>query len=628
MKKSLRHIGVVKSGHRFFMTILIFATILGKTADAQPGSVIFKDEFSGNTLSNSWQPDDNWTAANGLAYSIYDFGQLVTSKNYDSDSYVIETTAKGFTSSYWREFRIIFGQLAPNDQKTYVFTYAPDLGGQFILGKSTDNIYYPQTLDAVGAYPKLEKDKPYKFKIARYKSGLIQIYLDKGAGYGAIPLLEAIDNSHKNLGHFGWQVSTQTAPEAFYVDRIEAKVPQTEKPAVPEKPAEDKLITQVSASSGKVYKVGKLDVGSSLYTDRAFLATSVPDYLKGASFVQTAMDDKKEADKFELITYMKKQSVVYVAYDLRATVLPDWLKNWHKTGDIIGTNDPKLKHLEVYSKLVDSYQYYPYPFLLGGNLASPAVGAQSNYIVAAVESPVSQNLQAEDAFVSGAKVASDRPGYAGTGFVDFINNNKDYIEWTTQVKVAGTYSLSFQFANGSAKPRSVAISVDNNFAQNASFPSLTNWDNWATFSGPRFFLKAGTHKIKMTAIGQSGPNIDFLNLYYFDAAPEGIAGGSIARTGNVDFDETNNTSHFSPTAYPNPFETTTNISYELTEKAKVNLTVYSTNGRKQTVLIDKILSPGKYETAFPASNLPEGIYIYSLQINGKVHSGKVVKISN
>lgn len=625
MKKSLQNILAAMSGHFFVMTIVIFSTISGKTANAQPGSTIFKDEFNGNTLSNSWQPDNNWTAANGFAYSIYDFGQLATSKNYDSDSYIIETTAKGFTSSYWREFRIIFGQLTPNDQKTYVFTYAPDLGGQFILGKSTDNIYYPQTLDAVGAYPKLEKDKPYKFKIARYKSGLIQIYIDKGAGYGQTPLLEAIDNSYKNLGHFGWQVSTQTAPEAFYVDRIEVKVPQTEKPAVLEKPKEDNLITQVSASSGKVYKVGKLNVGSTLYTDRAFMATSVPDYLKGASFVQTAMDDKKEADKFELITYMKKQSVVFIAYDVRATVLPDWLKSWHKTGDIIGTNDPKLKHLEVYSKLVNSYQYYPYPFLLAGNMASPAAGAEANYIVVAVESPGSQNLQAEGAFVSGAKVAKDRPGYSGTGFVDFINNSKDYIEWTTDIKVAGTYSLSFQFANGSAKARSVAIYVDNNFAQNASFPSLTNWDNWATFSGPRVFLKAGTHKIKMTAIGQSGPNIDFLNLYYFDAASEGIAGGSIARTGNIDFEATIDNYHFSPIAYPNPFGTTTNISYELTEKAKVNLTVFNTNGQKQAVLVDQILNPGKYETEFPASNLPAGIYIYSLQVDGKVHSGKVVK---
>ena len=605
--------------------LLVLIVVHRKEAYAQPGSLIFKDEFTGNVLSADWTSENYWSAAGGFAYSVRDWGALTTSKKYSSESYVIETAAKGFTASYWREFRITFGQAAPGDQKTYVLTYGPDSGGQLTLGMSTDNIYYPQILDGVSIYPKLEKDILYKFKIARYGSGLIQIYLDRGAGYGQTPLLEAIDTTYPKLGHFSWQVSTQTAPEVFYVDRVEARVPEVEKPAVREKPAADNLITQVGATSGRSYKVAKLSEGSQIYTDRLFKATSLPSYLKGASFIQTAMDDKRRGEQFEVATFLKKSAVVYVGYDPRGSVLPDWLKSWHKTGDVIGTDDPKMKHLHLYSKLADYWQLYPRPFILGGNLASPAFGAQANYIVIAVESPASEKLEAENALLSGAKVAKDHKGYSGTGFADFVNDSRDYIEWTTQTKIPGTYTIGFQFSNGSKADRKVAVSVDNNSAGIATFIPLTSWENWATYSGPRVFLKAGTHKIRLTATGQNGPNIDFLSLSYFAAAPEVVGGGALARVGHQEPSLSMDVPGSRPVAYPNPFEHSTVISYELHKKEKVNLTVFSALGMAHAVLVDKVLEAGKYQTTFSSHDLPSGIYIYKLEFGGVVSVGKVLK---
>ena len=611
--------------YRIVLALVFTFVFTRQDASAQPGSLIFKDEFNGTQLSSDWLPDNSWSVASGSAYSPNDWGALITSKKYDADSYVIETTARGFIGTYWREFRFTFGQANPEDPKTYVLTYGPDTGGQLTLGASTDNIYHPRVLEAVSLYPPLAKEKPYKFKIAKYKSGLIQVYLDKGTGYGPVPLLEAVDTSYQKLGHFGWQVSTQTAPEFFYVERIEARVPEVEKPAVPEKPKEDDLITQVAPSTGKSYKVAKLSNGSQIYTDRAFQVTSVPSFLKGASFIQTAMDDKKETDKYELTTFMKKSVVVYVAYDFRATVLPDWLKSWHKTGDVIGTNDPKMKHLQVYSKSADYWQVYPRPFILGGNMASPAAGSQANYIVIAVETPESNKLEAENALLSGAKVSKDHGGYSGTGFADYVNNSKDYVEWTAQVKVPGTYTISVQFSNGSAIDRPLVISADNVNLETAFFIPLSSWENWATYSGPRVFLKEGTHKIRMTANGQSGPNIDFLSLSYFDAAPEGGAGGALARTGVPEFDVISDAVGSKAAAYPNPFENSTTISFEVLKKNKVNLSIYSTGGNKEAVLVDKVLEAGKHETEFNANNLPGGLYLYHLQQGDDVTVGKILK---
>jgi hypothetical protein len=625
MKKPL-HASPVSSGKCWIILILLAITTLsGTRAIAQPGSMILQEEFNGNSLGSNWLADPNWSAQGGSAYNLHDMGSLITSKKYDSDSYIIETTVKGFTGSYWRQFRFIFGQADPSDPKAYVLTYSPDTGGTLNLGWSTDNIYHPTTmLDEVSIYPRLEKDQPYRFKIARYKSGLIQIYLDKGTGYEKSPILEAIDKNYQKLGHLGWQVSTQTAGEIFYIDRIEARVPEVEKPAVREKQKEDDLITQVSASTGKLYKVSKLSKGSEIYVDRSFQITSVPSYLQGASFVQTVMDDKKETDKFELTTFLKKAAVVYVAYDPRGSVLPAWLNDWHKTGDVIGTTDPKMKSLQVYSKLVDYWQVYPRPFILGGNMASPAAGAQANYIVIAVERPVISNLEAENAVVKGAKIASDHAGYDGKGFVDFVNDKQDYIEWTTEIKVPGSYTLSFKFSNGSANTRSLALSADNVSVGTASFLPLSSWENWASYSGPKAFLKAGTHKIRLTATGQSGPNIDYLSLNYNSAYPE-TNNDMLARTGGPEFDVVSKAAEQQPLAYPNPFEYSTKISYDLKEKKQVSLTIYSLHGKKQAVLVDQMQEAGSYQTEFTANGLPGGIYLYQLQRGDVVSVGKVLK---
>jgi uncharacterized delta-60 repeat protein len=78
--------------------------------------------------------------------------------------------------------------------------------------------------------------------------------------------------------------------------------------------------------------------------------------------------------------------------------------------------------------------------------------------------------------------------------------------------------------------------------------------------------------------------------------------------------------------YPNPFNPTTTISYsistppviarsEATKQSVVNvvLTVYNTLGQKIATLVNnKEQAPGSYTVQFDASNLPSGVYFYSL----------------
>jgi len=64
--------------------------------------------------------------------------------------------------------------------------------------------------------------------------------------------------------------------------------------------------------------------------------------------------------------------------------------------------------------------------------------------------------------------------------------------------------------------------------------------------------------------------------------------------------------------YPNPFNPATTISYYLEKNGIVTLKVFNILGEEVTVLINEYQSRGVKEVKFDASNLPSGIYFYSL----------------
>jgi hypothetical protein len=76
-----------------------------------------------------------------------------------------------------------------------------------------------------------------------------------------------------------------------------------------------------------------------------------------------------------------------VGYDSRATRLPAWLSGWKKTTEKLTVTDSKFPGLILYTK------YFPAGTVsLGGNMASPAVGALSQYLIIALEDTISSNL--------------------------------------------------------------------------------------------------------------------------------------------------------------------------------------------------------------------------------------------
>ena len=65
--------------------------------------------------------------------------------------------------------------------------------------------------------------------------------------------------------------------------------------------------------------------------------------------------------------------------------------------------------------------------------------------------------------------------------------------------------------------------------------------------------------------------------------------------------------------YPNPFNPSTIITYQLPESGFVSLKVFDVLGNEVAKLVDENKQSGSYEVVFNASNLPSGVYFYTLK---------------
>ncbi len=70
--------------------------------------------------------------------------------------------------------------------------------------------------------------------------------------------------------------------------------------------------------------------------------------------------------------------------------------------------------------------------------------------------------------------------------------------------------------------------------------------------------------------------------------------------------------------YPNPFNAETVIRYALPKNGHVRLVIFDITGRKVDVLVDGDVSSGYHSTPWNSGNLASNIYVYQLEVDGKV----------
>ena len=85
-----------------------------------------------------------------------------------------------------------------------------------------------------------------------------------------------------------------------------------------------------------------------------------------------------------------------------------------------------------------------------------------------------------------------------------------------------------------------------------------------------------------------------------------------------------NTSELAAKNYPNPFNPTTKIYYNLPNESKVKLSVFDAAGREVAVLVNEVKQEGNFIVEFDGARLSSGVYFYRLETSTNVITNKMI----
>ncbi len=78
--------------------------------------------------------------------------------------------------------------------------------------------------------------------------------------------------------------------------------------------------------------------------------------------------------------------------------------------------------------------------------------------------------------------------------------------------------------------------------------------------------------------------------------------------------------------YPNPFNPTTTIRYQIPSSSHVTLTVYNSIGQQVATLVDGEMPAGEHQVIFGGSTLASGVYFYTMKAGAFVQTRKLVLV--
>lgn len=244
-----------------------------------------------------------------------------------------------------------------------------------------------------------------------------------------------------------------------------------------------------------------------------------------------------------------------------------------------------------------------------GTGSGPAYSSSSYCVSLTVKGTSSADtLQAEKAILYGAKAGSDHSGFNGSGFADYINSTGDYIRWTVNKLSSMSASLTFRYANGGTNNRPLKLEVNNVvISSGLSFPPTGSWTKWSSVTTAAN-LDTGINTVKLTAIGASGPNIDYLVLgnNTIQTAKRTTAAKIVLTA----------TSTIQAYVSPNPAAGTVRLVVNTSSLLPVNIEVIDMSGK--TFKKMKLSNAGSNIFNFSVNDLSAGMYIIKVRQGSNV----------
>lgn len=102
-------------------------------------------------------------------------------------------------------------------------------------------------------------------------------------------------------------------------------------------------------------------------------------------------------------------------------------------------------------------------------------------------------------------------------------------------------------------------------------------------------------------------------------------GGTVTGTGNENISEIPEETLLIRN-YPNPFNSITNVKFQIKNSGVVNIKVFDLSGKEVRTLVNEYKPAGIYQVRFDAEGLPSGIYFCRLSVDNAVHTVKKMVI--
>ena len=214
---------------------------------------------------------------------------------------------------------------------------------------------------------------------------------------------------------------------------------------------------------------------------------------------------------------------------------------------------------------------------------------------------------------------------------------------------SSTFNLTYDYYISRGKPCNLFYANINN--DDYSDPIISfEWDEYHDYKGkvlvyygnsvfdtiPEFTL-VGENEFDY--FGRTGYDLGDVNLDCKDDILLATASNYINNYANiytleVDTSGIDNHLHnedFMLSNYPNPFFSSTNLSFSLKHSEFVNLSVYNIQGKKVKTIVNKKMKGGEYEISWDGKNenrsiLSSGIYFIKLKMDNYINVKKIVKI--
>jgi len=236
---------------------------------------------------------------------------------------------------------------------------------------------------------------------------------------------------------------------------------------------------------------------------------------------------------------------------------------------------------------------------------------------------------------------------AGTNWFKAGIGMPDYVPVDELVLQSGTNKL-LAFTHG----RSVFITIDplpvelTNFTvKEVNKKIMLNWQTATEVNNYGFEVERSSfQQVETTPVETKWETIGFVpghgnsnspNDYTFidDTKPYGIVtyrlkqidtDGSFEYSDEIKIEITTTIENKLVGNFPNPFNPTTTIRFDLAKESNVSLTIYNIMGEVVSTLIDQKMSAGKHKINFDASQLSSGIYFYQLNTGSFIDVKKMM----